>query len=122
MKDANIVKRFACMEILEPEVIFIIKEYFLEGFEFDSVKGKSEEKILLKSKQADYIIVGPASVNRTHLSCASRLKFVQHQGVGCDNLNADAVEQYKIPVATNLFGSALSRRDSQFGIQLFVRS
>lgn len=103
--DDSILQRVIYLEMLSPEVISFIKKYIPERFEFDSLKSKSEDEIFSKVKQADYIIVGSTPISGAHLSAASRLKFIQHQGVGFDNLDVDAIKRYKIPVAINPFGT-----------------
>lgn len=57
--------------------------------------------------EADFIIVPNEPLRAEHLRCATRLRMVQHQGVGYDNIDVEACRDRGIPVGLTPEGTSV---------------
>jgi glyoxylate reductase len=63
------------------------------------VSNREREELLSLMPEADFLLVATARVDEELLRAAPRLRLVQHQGVGYDNIDVDACRRAAIPVA-----------------------
>jgi phosphoglycerate dehydrogenase-like enzyme len=63
------------------------------------VSSREREELLSLMPEADFLLVATARVDEELLRAAPRLRLVQHQGVGYDNIDVDACRRAAIPVA-----------------------
>jgi phosphoglycerate dehydrogenase-like enzyme len=69
------------------------------GFRLLLVSSREREELLSLMPEADFLLVATARVDEELLRAAPRLRLVQHQGVGYDNIDVDACRRAAIPVA-----------------------
>ncbi|MBA2450731.1 MAG: hypothetical protein H0V51_22185 [Chloroflexi bacterium] len=69
------------------------------GFRLEAVASKDRGELLGRVGDADFIVVATTRVDEKLLRAASRLRLVQHQGVGYNNVDLAACARADIPVA-----------------------
>ena len=77
------------------------------GFRFLVVASQEREELLRLVPEADFLLVATARVDEELLRAAPRLRLVQHQGVGYDNIDVDACRRAAIPVALTPEGTTI---------------
>ena len=77
------------------------------GFRLLIVGGQEREELLRLMPEADFLLVATARVDEALLRVAPRLRLVQHQGVGYDNIDIDACRRAAIPVALTPEGTTI---------------
>ncbi|GAB4539709.1 MAG: 2-hydroxyacid dehydrogenase [Anaerolineae bacterium] len=84
------------LEPVPPEVEAIIRECLPAGFTL-RVRRADESPVDVVG-EADFILVATTPLTAHVISAAPRLKLIQHQGVGYDNVDVAAASQAGIPV------------------------
>ena len=69
-----------------------------QGFRLDVVANQQRDELLRLAGGADFLLVATARVDEELLRAAPRLRLVQHQGVGYDNIDVDACRRAGVPV------------------------
>jgi phosphoglycerate dehydrogenase-like enzyme len=77
------------------------------GFRLLVVASRDREELLRLMPEADFVLVATARVDEDLLRAAPRLRLVQHQGVGYDNIDVDACHRAGIPVALTPEGTTI---------------
>jgi phosphoglycerate dehydrogenase-like enzyme len=77
------------------------------GFRLLVVSSRDREELLRLMPGADFLLVATARVDEELLRAAPRLRLVQHQGVGYDNIDVDACRRSAIPVALTPEGTTI---------------
>ena len=77
------------------------------GFHLEVVAGGDRAELLHLVQEADFLLVATARVDDELLRFAPRLRLVQHQGVGYDNIDVDTCRQAAIPVALTPEGTTI---------------
>jgi phosphoglycerate dehydrogenase-like enzyme len=77
------------------------------GFRLLVVTSREREELLRLMPEADFLLVATALVDEELLRAAPRLRLVQHQGVGYDNIDVDACRRAAIPVALTPEGTTI---------------
>ncbi len=77
------------------------------GFRLDIVNSGERDELLGLVQEADFLLVATARVDDILLRAAPRLRLVQHQGVGYDNIDVDACRRAAIPVALTPEGTTI---------------
>lgn len=92
------------LEPVPPEVEEIIRDCLPDGFIL-RVRGSDEELVAVVG-EADFILVATTSVSEELIAAAARLKLIQHQGVGYDNIDVQAATRAGVPVALTPEGTS----------------
>jgi phosphoglycerate dehydrogenase-like enzyme len=71
------------------------------------VSSREREELVRLTGEADFLLVATARVDEELLRAAPRLRLVQHQGVGYDNIDIDACRRAAIPVALTPEGTTI---------------
>ena len=77
------------------------------GFTLRVVESRSRTELLAHLPDAEYLLVATARVNAAILQAAPRLRLVQHQGVGYDNIDVAACRAAGVPVALTPEGTTI---------------
>lgn len=77
------------------------------GFRFLVVDSRERDELLRLSREADFLLVATARVDEELLRAAPRLRLVQHQGVGYDNIDIEACRRAAVPVALTPEGTTI---------------
>jgi len=77
------------------------------GFRLRTVGSRSREELRREVAAADFLLVATARVDEAVIRAAPRLRLVQHQGVGYDNIDVAACGAAGIPVALTPEGTAV---------------
>jgi phosphoglycerate dehydrogenase-like enzyme len=77
------------------------------GFRLLVVSSREQDELLRLSRDADFLLVATARVDEELLRSSPRLRLVQHQGVGYDNIDVDACRRAAIPVALTPEGTTI---------------
>jgi phosphoglycerate dehydrogenase-like enzyme len=77
------------------------------GFRLLVVSSREREELLRLMPEAYFLLVATARVDEELLRAAPRLRLVQHQGVGYDNIDIDACRRAAIPVALTPEGTTI---------------
>lgn len=85
----------------------IVRKQVPEGFDFCSLETGSQEEKLARIGEADYILVSTEKITEELLSHAPKLKLIQHQGVGYDNIDLAAAARHNVPVALTPEGTTV---------------
>jgi len=80
----------------------------------ESLEGGDEEEMLAKIARADFLLVATTPVTERLLAAAPRLKLIQHQGVGYDNVDVEAAARRSIPVALTPEGTTVGVAEHVF--------
>jgi len=84
------------------ELLSIVKQTVPEGFDIISLDEATQQNVISKIHNAEYLLVGGRiKIDEKVLSAATKLKMIQRTGVGLDSLDFDAVKIKNIPVYVN---------------------
>jgi phosphoglycerate dehydrogenase-like enzyme len=87
------------VEPLPEDLVALAREALPPGFRLEAVETPARAEVLARVGAADAIVVATTRVDETLLDAAPRLKLVQHQGVGYDNVDVAACRARGVPVA-----------------------
>jgi len=91
-----------------PEDVYeIIRSQLPEDFELVTLEKEDDKERKDKIKGVDFIIVATAKVTEDLLRNAKKLKLIQHQGVGYDNIDVHAVKRMGIPIGLTPEGTSI---------------
>jgi phosphoglycerate dehydrogenase-like enzyme len=77
------------------------------GFRLLVVASRDRDELLRLVPEADFLLVATARVDEALLRAALRLRLVQHQGVGYDNIDVAACRRAAVPVALTPQGTTI---------------
>ena len=84
------------------DVLAIVRECVPEGFLVRTLEQNSEEELLSRIGDADYVLAsGRVRISASVLEAAGKLKMIQRTGVGLDSLDLDAIRAKGIPLYVN---------------------
>lgn len=84
------------------ELLSIIKDIAPKQFEIIALETPTQEDVIKKIPNADYLLVGGRiKIDQTVLGAASRLKMIQRTGVGLDSIDLDFAKNSNIPIYVN---------------------
>jgi phosphoglycerate dehydrogenase-like enzyme len=86
-------------EPLPDDLQAVVREVLPPGFRLEVVETRAREELLRRAGPAEAIVVATARVDAALLDAAPRLRLVQHQGVGYDNVDVAACRERGVPVA-----------------------
>ena len=95
------------LEHAPEDVCNIIKGELPPGFELLTLKGNREEERRALLGKADFLLVATVKVDDALLDLAPKVKLIQHQGVGYDNIDVAAAWRRGIPVALTPEGTTV---------------
>lgn len=78
-----------------------------DGFRLLVVTSRDRDELLDLVQDADFLLVATARVDEALVQAAPRLRLVQHQGVGYDNIDVAACSRAAIPVALTPEGTTI---------------
>jgi phosphoglycerate dehydrogenase-like enzyme len=85
----------------------VTAELLPKGFRLLIVTSRDRDELLDLVQDADFLLVATARVDETLVRAAPRLRLVQHQGVGYDNIDVAACRRAVIPVALTPEGTTI---------------
>ena len=110
--------RVVYLEPIPPAVEAIIRERVPEGFE---IRFRREaEPVAEAVANADFVLVATTRLTEEVIGRATRLRLIQHQGVGYDNIDLDAARAHGIPVAICPAGTSIGVAEHVFLLILAV--
>src|SRR5690554_6141230 len=84
------------------DLLSIIKQAAPDGFNVISLDEPTQENVIDKIPDADYLLVGGRiKIDNKVINAATKLKMIQRTGVGLDSIDFDAVNIKNIPVYVN---------------------
>ena len=104
------------LESVPSEVEEIIRSCLPDGFTLRC--RRAEEKPEEIVGEADFILVGTTPLSAETIAAAPRLKLIQHQGVGYDNVDLMAAERAGIPLTLAPEGTSVSVSEHVFSLIL----
>ena len=99
--------RVLYMNYAPDDVYEIIRSQLPEDFELVTLKKEDDKERGEKIREADFIIVATAKVPEGLLKNAKKLKLIQHQGVGYDNIDIQAAKRMGIPIGLTPEGTSI---------------
>jgi len=102
------------LQALPPTVLEIVRSQLPPGFELEALEELSQEQVLRHVVDADFLLVATTPVTEEIIAVASRLKLIQHQGVGYDNVDVRAATRRGIPVALTPEGTTVGVAEHVF--------
>lgn len=106
------------LEVVPPGVEEIIRGCFPQDFNLRLRRpGEEPEDVV---GEADFILVGTTPLTAETIAVAPRLKLIQHQGVGYDNVDVAAAERAEVPVALAPEGTSVSVAEHVFSLVLSI--
>lgn len=106
--------RVVYLQAVPATVLEIIRGQLPAGFELESLEEANEEEMRTKVARADFLLVATIPVTEELLAAAPRLKLIQHQGVGYDNVDVEAAARRGIPVALTPEGTTVGVAEHVF--------
>jgi phosphoglycerate dehydrogenase-like enzyme len=106
--------RVAYLQTLPPDVQQMAQSQLPPGFVLSVLQEQSSAEILRCVVDADFIIVATTPVTEDILAAAPRLKLIQHQGVGYDNIDLKAASGHNVPVALTPEGTTVGVAEHVF--------
>jgi phosphoglycerate dehydrogenase-like enzyme len=101
-------------EPLPADLQEIVRQVMPPGFSLEVVAGKDRAELLQRVHQADFLVVATTRVDDALLRAAPRLKHVQHQGVGYDNVDVGACRGAGVSVALTPEGTTVGVAEHTF--------
>jgi len=99
--------RVLYMNYAPDDVYEIIRSQLPEDFELVTLKKEDDKERGEKIREVDFIIVATAKVTEGLLKNAKKLKLIQHQGVGYDNIDIQAAKRMGIPIGLTPEGTSI---------------
>ena len=85
----------------------LARELLPSGFRLDVVTSRDRDELLRLVREADFLLVSTARVDEEVLRAAPRLRLVQHQGVGYDNIDVAVCRRAGVLVALTPEGTTI---------------
>lgn len=95
------------MELTGKGVYDLIRSQLPVDFQLVTLDTEEPEEKLQKIRDADFILVATSPVTKELLEAAPKLKLIQHQGVGYDNVDVQAAQKRGIPVGLTPEGTSI---------------
>jgi len=89
------------------DVYDLIRSQLPSEFGLVTLNSKDPEEKLQKIRDADFILVATSPVTEKLIEAAPKLKLIQHQGVGYDNIDVKAAQKRGIPVGLTPEGTSI---------------
>jgi phosphoglycerate dehydrogenase-like enzyme len=101
-------------EPLPEDLQAVVRQELPQAYRLVVVKSKDRQELLALATEADYIVTATSRIDGAVLRAASRLKLVQHQGVGYDNIDLAACRAAGVPVALTPEGTTTGVAEHTF--------
>lgn len=101
-------------EPLPAELQAIVREALPLEFRLDVVASREREELFRRARDADFIVAATARIDGEVLASAPRLRLVQHQGVGYDNVDVAACKERGVAVALTPEGTTIGVAEHTF--------
>ena len=95
------------LQAVSQEVMDIIRGCAPAEFELTSLKTGTKEEVLEAVRCADFILVASNRVTGDVIKAAKRLKHIQHQGVGYDNVDVAALRRAGVTLGLTPEGTTI---------------
>ena len=102
------------LQILPPAVLEIVRSQLPPTFELEALEEGLQDEVLCRVADADFLLVATTPVTEEVIAAAPRLKLIQHQGVGYDNVDMEAAARRGIPVALTPEGTTVGVAEHVF--------
>jgi len=106
--------KVAYLQVLPPGVLEIVRGQLPPGFELEALRGTSRDDVLRCVADADFLLVATTPVTEEVIATAPKLKLIQHQGVGYDNIDVKAARRRGVPVALTPEGTTVGVAEHVF--------
>jgi D-3-phosphoglycerate dehydrogenase len=104
--------RVVYLEPIPAAVEAIVRSRLPAGFEL--VVRPADEPVAAAVAGADFVLVATVGLDEAALAAANRLRLIQHQGVGYDNIDLAAARRRGIPVAICPAGTSVGVAEHVF--------
>ncbi|HEV2125503.1 MAG TPA: NAD(P)-dependent oxidoreductase, partial [Chloroflexota bacterium] len=101
-------------EPLPEDLQAVVRQALPEAFRLIVVRANNRDELLALAAEADFIVAATTKIDAAVLQHASKLKFVQHQGVGYDNIDVDACRAQGVRVALTPEGTTIGVAEHTF--------
>jgi phosphoglycerate dehydrogenase-like enzyme len=91
-----------------------VRDELPDGWRLDVVETKDRADLLQRIAGADFVVVATTRIDATVLDAAPRLRHVQHQGVGYDNVDVAACRARGVSVALTPEGTTTGVAEHTF--------
>jgi phosphoglycerate dehydrogenase-like enzyme len=108
------VYRVLYLQVLPSAVLEIVRSQLPPGFEIEGLEEPSPDGVLRQVADADFILVATTPVTEEIMAAAPRLRLIQHQGVGYNNVDVAAAARRGIPVALTPEGTTVGVAEHVF--------
>jgi D-3-phosphoglycerate dehydrogenase / 2-oxoglutarate reductase len=105
-------------EPLPAELIEIAVSMLPHGYVLRVMPNRDRALLRREIASADFLIVATTPIGAEVLDSADRLRLIQHQGVGVDNIDLAAAARARIPVAINPEGTSVGVAEHVFLLML----
>jgi len=90
------------------DVYEVIRSEMPVGWHLVTLEGETQEGWRAQLRDADFVIVADWAITAEELDAAPKLRMVQHQGVGHERIDKDALKARGIPLALCPAGTTVS--------------
>jgi len=95
------------LQVLPPDVMDIVRGELPPGFTLEALSDPSQDEILRLVRDADFLLVATTPLTEEVIAAAPKLRLIQHQGVGYDNVDVEAAARRGVPVALTPEGTTV---------------
>jgi D-3-phosphoglycerate dehydrogenase len=107
-------------EPLPAELIEVAVAMLPDGYVLRVMPNEDRKLLRREIANADFLIVATTPIDADMLDNADRLRLIQHQGVGVDNIDLAAAAKAGVPVAINPEGTSVGVAEHVFLLMLAV--
>ena len=112
--------KVGCLDVFAPKVQRAIRDVARSDFEIHFAQSYDVDEQLDLATDADFILVGGATLSAAMIEKAVGLRLIQKWGVGVDKIDLDAARRLEIPVAITSGGNAGPVAELAVGLMLAV--
>ena len=102
------------VEPLPSDLEAVVRELLPAGYTLDVCATRNRQELLQRISAAGFVIAATTKVDEEALVAAPKLKLVQHQGVGYDNIDVDACRARGVRVALTPEGTTIGVAEHTF--------
>lgn len=97
----------AYLAAISPDLLELARSQLPDDFELRTLEVDTPEARVALCRDADFIFTAVGRVTEAMMTASPRLKLIQHQGVGYDNVDVEAARRHGIPVCVTVEGSTV---------------
>jgi D-3-phosphoglycerate dehydrogenase len=98
----------------------VVRQQLPPNFNLVVVGSRDRDELIERVATADFLLTATARIDEAVLANAPRLRLIQHQGVGYDNVDVEAARRRGVPVGTTPEGTTVGVAEHTILLMLAV--